>query len=121
MYLLLFNWAFKTLFASIYKIGKPGGGPTQFRGDPRCGGGEKKRPREARGRRQVQVVEIKNRWPKKKLRAGLPTSGSLYIGMLQRFSKAKPLQNTYSFGLVPDILTFCYFANAKTYVILRDF
>jgi hypothetical protein len=22
-------------------IGKPGGGPTQFRGDPRCGGGEK--------------------------------------------------------------------------------
>jgi hypothetical protein len=39
---------------------KPGGGPTQFRGDPkRCGGGKKKRPREARGRRQVQVVEIK--------------------------------------------------------------
>jgi len=44
-------------------VGKPGGGPTQFRGDPRCGGGKKKRPREARGRRQVQVVEIKNRWP----------------------------------------------------------
>jgi hypothetical protein len=22
-------------------IGKPGGGPTQFRGDPRCGGGKK--------------------------------------------------------------------------------